>query len=68
MMALLWFVDSGTESETWMASECCAWGDLHHRAEGSSLKDSFIQNEVQLQKLLGNILALNSIVAKSPKQ
>ena len=50
-----------------MASECCAQGDHHHMVEGSSLKDSFIQNEVQLQKLLGNILALNSIVAKSPK-
>ena len=68
MVALLCLWTVVLRSETWMASECCAWGDLDHRAEGSSLKDSFIQNEIQLQKLLDNILALNSIAAKSPKQ
>lgn len=67
-MALLWFTYNGTKSQKrWIALECFAQGDHYHTTEGNSLKDSFIQNEVQHQKLLGNILAINSTVASSPR-
>ena len=59
---------NGTKSQKqWIAFECFAQGDHYHTIEGTSLKDNFIQNEVQQQKLLGNILAINSIVASSPR-